>query len=281
MLAGVVNVFMSTPLWVVNTHMKLQERTEEQKKRMRTAESTNSPCDADGDPYRSTWSCFQHIARTEGIQGLYRGVVPSLFLVANPAIQFVTYEQMCKALIKYEKRMGLLPKDKKHLKLTSLQYFLLGALAKAVATVLTYPYQVVKSRFEAKSTSHLYRGLIHAFFNIYKQEGPHAFFAGMPAKLTQTVLNAAFMFAVYEKILHILRRFLHYRSLPVPPVLEQLTEQLTQEACPPDEQCVVTAIDGDGPPSAVLFPEIEDQTLHLALPLTTPTPTPNPNSNPN
>lgn len=67
---------------------------------------------------------------------LWNGTGPSLLLVCNPTIQFVVYEALKRRTIR------VLGSDK----LGSLTLFVIGALAKAVATLITYPVQVLQSR---------------------------------------------------------------------------------------------------------------------------------------
>ncbi|XP_063252052.1 peroxisomal membrane protein PMP34 isoform X3 [Prinia subflava] len=119
-VAGVVNVLLTTPLWVVNTRLKLQGA----KFRNEDIVPTN---------YRGIIDAFHQIVRDEGVLALWNGTLPSLLLVFNPAIQFMFYEGFKRNLLK------------KQLQLTSLDAFVIGAIAKAVATTLTYPLQTVQS----------------------------------------------------------------------------------------------------------------------------------------
>lgn len=119
-VAGVVNVLVTTPLWVVNTRLKLQGA----KFRNEDIVPTN---------YRGIIDAFHQIIRDEGVLALWNGTFPSLLLVFNPAIQFMFYEGFKRKLLK------------KQLQLTSLDAFVIGAIAKAVATTLTYPLQTVQS----------------------------------------------------------------------------------------------------------------------------------------
>ena len=66
---------------------------------------------------------------------LWNGTKASLMLVSNPAIKFTFYELM----------------KRQYLKMTGQQVggtsaFLLGAVATAIATVLTYPLQIVQAK---------------------------------------------------------------------------------------------------------------------------------------
>ncbi|XP_062931811.1 peroxisomal membrane protein PMP34 isoform X2 [Cynocephalus volans] len=119
-IAGVVNVLLTTPLWVVNTRLKLQGA----KFRNEDIVPTN---------YKSIVDAFHQIIRDEGILALWNGTFPSLLLVFNPAIQFMFYEGLKRQLLK------------KRMKLSSLDVFIIGAVAKAIATTVTYPMQTVQS----------------------------------------------------------------------------------------------------------------------------------------
>lgn len=122
-----------------------------------------------------------HIANTEGLAALWAGVGPSLVLVSNPAIQFAIYEAL-----------------KRHIPAKSaIAFFLMGALAKMVATVATYPIQLAQSRQRNGKDKMSTLVLLYA---ILKRKGPQALFNGLEAKLYQTVLTAALMLVTYEKI---------------------------------------------------------------------------------
>jgi len=101
---------------------------------------------------------------------------------------------MSKLAYLIRKRQGM------SLVLSSYEHFLFGAIAKALATIATYPYQVVKSRLQAESTAKLYSGTFDATVKMLRTEGLYVFFLGMEAKMYQTVLNSAFLFVVYEKL---------------------------------------------------------------------------------
>ncbi|NXN03660.1 PM34 protein, partial [Sylvia borin] len=182
-VAGVVNVLLTTPLWVVNTRLKLQGA----KFRNEDIVPTN---------YRGIIDAFHQIVRDEGVLALWNGTFPSLLLVFNPAIQFMFYEGFKRKLLK------------KQLQLTSLDAFVIGAIAKAVATTLTYPLQTVQSilRFgrhrlnpENRTLGSL-RNVLYLLQQRVRRFGLVGLYKGLEAKLLQTVLTAALMFLVYEKL---------------------------------------------------------------------------------
>lgn len=160
-LSGVLNVFCTMPIWVVNTRMKL-----------------------DSKRWKGTFDCMKDIFLTEGFKGLYKGLTASLILVSNPVIQFVVYEQ-CLQKIRAKK-------------LGDTGIFFVGAFAKAIATLITYPYQVIKSRQQA-CEGHC-DNVWDTIKKMWLGEGWSSFFRGMSTKMIQTVLTSAVMFVCYEKI---------------------------------------------------------------------------------
>ena len=96
-----------------------------------------------GGEYKGVVDVIMRIIAEEGYQKLWAGVSSSLLLCCNPAIQFAVYETVKKAIIA---RKG---KGQKKA-LSSLEAFVLGAVAKLIATVTTYPLQVSASKIDTR-----------------------------------------------------------------------------------------------------------------------------------
>lgn len=165
--AGSINVILTSPLWVVNTRMKL-----------------------DKNSYKSLLGGLMELARKEGAKGLWSGTIPSLLLVSNPAIQFMVYESL---------KRNLMSKGA----FDTYTAFLAAALAKAVATTLTYPLQLVQSRLRAGTSM---KPLLKDV-----KSNPAIMFRGLEAKLLQTVLTAALMFLIYEKLVRLVLTIMRVR----------------------------------------------------------------------
>ncbi|XP_077591244.1 peroxisomal membrane protein PMP34 [Stigmatopora nigra] len=180
-VSGAVNVILTTPMWVVNTRLKLQG-----------AKFRNE--DLHQTQYKGIFDAFSQIIANEGVGTLWNGTLPSLILVLNPAVQFMFYEYM-------KRRAG-----KGGRKISSAEIFLIGAVAKAIATTATYPLQTVQAilRFgQYKGEGGLTGSLVNIFnllMDRIKKHGVLGLYKGLEAKLLQTVLTAALMFVVYEKI---------------------------------------------------------------------------------
>ena len=200
--AGCVNVLMTLPIWTIVTRMQANV-----KKREEASEESESEEDVtrevekkrrDKSKRRGKPSFFDvaaEIARDGGITGFWQGLTPSLVMVSNPALQYAFYETAARRRLKSQAKSNL----------SALEVFCLGAYAKFGATVLTYPLQVIKSRLQVVSKDMAdermrYRGAAHAFRVMARDEGLPAFFRGIETKLAQTILAAALMFTVKEKL---------------------------------------------------------------------------------
>lgn len=178
-LAGVVNVFSTTPFWVVNTRLKMKGLG------YRVKDNTMH--------YDNLLNGLIYIGRTEGAKGLWAGAVPSLLLVINPAIQFMVYEALKRRLVSDSKNAS------------AVTFFAIGAVAKAIATVLTYPLQLIQTKLRhGNSDKNLDlppdTDMVQMLLIILKKQGAAGLFRGLEAKLLQTVLTAALMFMTYEKL---------------------------------------------------------------------------------
>jgi solute carrier family 25 (peroxisomal adenine nucleotide transporter), member 17 len=188
-IAGVINVLTTTPLWVVNTRLKMRGVG-------LTSEKNND--------YTTLCDGLVHIWKYEGLRQLWAGTMPSLMLVANPAIQFMTYESIKRRVIAF---LG-------DAQPPAWIFFVMGAIAKTVATTMTYPLQLVQTKLrhgDKYPNLPPDAGTLQILFYILKKQGISGLYKGMEAKLLQTVLTAALMFLAYEKIARFVFRMLLHK----------------------------------------------------------------------
>jgi adenine nucleotide transporter 17 len=185
-VAGIITVLVTSPLWVANTRLKLgypSKQKGENKQKQYSAQT-------------STMQCMVDIVNNEGWKALWSGTSSSLLLVTNPTIQFVVYETLKRS------PFFLFP-DKQY-----VRPMLNGALSKVVATIATYPLQVIQTQRRAgvvsenkkngdKATS---SNLLVQVSSLIQRDGFRVLFSGLESKLIQTCLNAAIMFFVYEEL---------------------------------------------------------------------------------
>lgn len=194
-VAGVVNVVLTTPLWVANTRLKLQGVKFRKEKQEDKRDGVEFEDEIRVARYSGMLDALYKIARDEGILGLWSGSMPSFVLSLNPAVQFMVYEALKRRLQKYAHSQEL----------SGFVYFLMGALAKMIATIVTYPLQVIQSKLRAGQFKH---GMLHWLTTTIKNQGWLAMYKGLETKLTQTVAMAALMFLTYEKIVSFVFRLM-------------------------------------------------------------------------
>uniref|UniRef100_A0A0E0IM63 Uncharacterized protein n=2 Tax=Oryza TaxID=4527 RepID=A0A0E0IM63_ORYNI len=210
-VAGSINVLLTNPIWVLvtrmQTHTQAEKKIMESKKELllKDVARANSievsilkdrlyKLDSEKPRPYGTIQAVREVYRESGIRGFWKGLIPTLIMVCNPSIQFMIYETLAKRL--RSKRSGKeLPKKN----LTAMEVFLLGAIAKLGATVVTYPLLVVKSRLQAKqeigrNVMSRYTGTIDAIIKMIRYEGLHGFYKGMGTKIVQSVFAASVLF---------------------------------------------------------------------------------------
>jgi len=166
----------------------------------------------------------------DGLLGFWRGVLPSLLMVVNPTIQYVLLEYLLgrwrerkagarprlpvrgpgakalplgKGAVPRPSPPGGPPGAARPPALGSLEVFLLSALAKAGATVLTYPMLVVKARLQAARKSRAgvrSVGTLDTILQIGRDEGAQGFFRGIGTKMFQSILAAALLYTLKEDL---------------------------------------------------------------------------------
>lgn len=171
--SGCINVLLTNPLWVVNSRQKM------------------AGLDPTAPRYQGLLDGLARICGEEGLGALWNGTRASLLLVSNPAIKFTMYEMLKRHYTRLTGRA-----------VSGGSAFWLGAGATAVATVLTYPLQLVQARARNARTTELgqRKRVLHMVAVILRESGPAGLFRGLDSKLLQSVLAAGFMFLAYEKI---------------------------------------------------------------------------------
>ncbi|KAL9589527.1 MAG: hypothetical protein Q9203_001681 [Teloschistes exilis] len=81
------------------------------------------------------------IRSEKGLQGFWSGYSASLVLTLNPSITFLLFETIKRLIIPRQKRSNPPPQAT----------FLIAAISKAIASTITYPFSLAKSRAQASS----------------------------------------------------------------------------------------------------------------------------------
>ncbi|KAI9184649.1 mitochondrial FAD carrier protein flx1 [Blastocladiella emersonii ATCC 22665] len=172
--AGALTSLCTNPIWLVKTRMCLQ-----------------SP---DAPRYTSMWNALTTIARTEGITGLYRGLVPALFGVSHGAIQFMVYEDLKVRANEYRDAHG----GESYLFGYTSEHIMHAVVSKTVAAVTTYPYQLVKTRLQAGTGE--FSGVLDVITKTWRREGITGFYKGLGANVIRVMPGTCITFVVYESM---------------------------------------------------------------------------------
>jgi len=184
-MAGVASNTLTNPIWMVKTRMQL------------LADHT-----AGQIAYKSYGETINAIYKTEGIGGFYKGLSASYWGCTEGAIQFLLYERVKSRLLditnEQREKDGLPPTQK----LPKKTYFFSAAFAKGIASVMTYPHEVARTRLreQARSGVFKYKGMWGSIGIIAREEGRGGLYAGMGVHLAKVVPNSAIMFLAYEVV---------------------------------------------------------------------------------
>ncbi|KAH3743207.1 mitochondrial carrier family protein [Pelomyxa schiedti] len=204
-IAGAVVQTAMCPVWVVKTRMILGNNSKDKKP-------------------AGTFTVMKEIYNTEGVRGLFGGLLLSYLGISENAIQFVLFEQL-KLSLQEKRKKEALKLQAAHSKPgttvntavsikpqepTALETFALASFSKLVASAVTYPHEVLRTRL--RSGDSRYTGFIQCAKVVYAQEGVRGLYAGIAPHLLRVVPNAAVMMLTHDLIVSYGTKVLTKRS---------------------------------------------------------------------
>ncbi|KAL4799899.1 mitochondrial carrier domain-containing protein [Aspergillus venezuelensis] len=183
-IAGLISRFCIAPLDVVKIRLQLQIHS--------LSDPSLSPR-PNGPVYKGTLSTLKTILREEGLPGLWKGNIPAeLMYVCYGAIQFTTYRTTTQLLAQLGPHR--LPQP--------VESFAAGAFAGGIATGVTYPLDLLRTRFAAQGSGErrVYGSLLSSVKEIARHEGAKGLFRGCSAAVGQIVPYMGLFFATYETL---------------------------------------------------------------------------------
>lgn len=180
-IAGALAQLFTIPVAVITTRQQTQ-RKENRKGLFDTAKEV-----VDGE---------------DGVFGLWRGLKASLVLVVNPAITYGAYERLKDSL--FPGKTSLRP----------WEAFLLGAISKALATIVTQPLIVAKvglqSRPPAARNGKPFKSFVEVMQFIIENEGVLSLFKGIGPQIFKGLLVQGILMMTKERVELMFILFIRY-----------------------------------------------------------------------
>ncbi|KAF4778853.1 hypothetical protein HER10_EVM0011501 [Colletotrichum scovillei] len=178
-IAGITSVFCTYPLDIVRTRLSIQ-----------TASFAELGPRAEKLP--GMWTVMGTMYKTEGgISALYRGIIPTVAGVAPyVGLNFMVYEYV---------RKYLTPEGDKNP--SAVRKLLAGAISGAVAQTCTYPFDVLRRRFQINTMTGMgyqYKGITDAIRVIIAQEGVKGLYKGIVPNLLKVAPSMASSWLSFE-----------------------------------------------------------------------------------
>ncbi|ETN58853.1 tricarboxylate transport protein [Anopheles darlingi] len=137
------------------------------------------------------------IVRQEGLSGVYKGLTATILKQgSNQAIRFYVMETL-KDVYKGDDPKKPVPK---------MVVGAFGAVAGAASVFGNTPIDVVKTRMQGLEASK-YKNTMDCAVQIWKNEGPLAFYKGTVPRLSRVCLDVAITFMIYDSFMDLFNKF--------------------------------------------------------------------------
>lgn len=179
--SGFITRFLCQPLDVIKIRFQLQVEPISRSK------------------YRSMSQAFMLILREEGPGALWKGHIPAQLLsVVYGMTQFYSYNIFVKMLQRVPQVEDWY----------NTMNFVAGAGAGSVGTIISFPFDTIRTRLVAQSSNHqVYNGILHSCSLILRQESPRVFFSGLLPTLLQIAPHTGLQFAFYKLFTGFYKRY--------------------------------------------------------------------------
>ncbi|APA12378.1 hypothetical protein SS1G_10586 [Sclerotinia sclerotiorum 1980 UF-70] len=177
--AGITSVFFTYPLDIVRTRLSIQS-------------ASFAALGQHSAKLPGMFATLKTMYRTEGgILALYRGIIPTVAGVAPyVGLNFMTYELV---------RKHFTPEGDKNP--NAGRKLAAGAISGAVAQTCTYPFDVLRRRFQINTMSGMgyqYKSIFHAVRSIIAQEGLVGMYKGIVPNLLKVAPSMASSWLSFE-----------------------------------------------------------------------------------
>ena len=136
-------------------------------------------------------------------ENYYKGISAYALLCWKPSLQYTVYEQVKKAWVATRVDKSL----------TAIEAFVLGMVARTIATVVVFPFVRAKVLMQTSSAEGGSTNVKDLLLEVYEKDGMAGLFKGLGPELTRGIFSAALMLMIKEKIGDIVDGMLEGRKL--------------------------------------------------------------------
>jgi solute carrier family 25 thiamine pyrophosphate transporter 19 len=200
-LAGGVARFLTSPFDVIKIRYQLQ---------------------SDVNPkYKSMFQSFSTIIKEEGVTALWKGNLSATYLwVAYAMVQFGSYGMLKNVMTSipdpfaasrmkrlgngnnnnYDHSSNIVTDEAESTHWKSLMVFTAGALSAIAATVVTYPFDIMRTQFALQGATKHYNSIPSFLINTMKTQGVSGFYKGVGPAVLGVAPYMGLNFAIYEAV---------------------------------------------------------------------------------
>ncbi|KAK3831840.1 MAG: mitochondrial carrier domain-containing protein [Linnemannia elongata] len=214
--AGIISRFFTAPIHVVTTRQQVMGKDLLQ-------QQGNSGTTGKA-PKVSARSIIREIYAQDGITGFWAGYAPTVILSINPSITYFLFETIKKTILARQLKAahsGSSSPSKSILaaaaSLTSLQIFFISACSKAIASFLTYPLILTKTKLQTKvqdneSTTNpgdlekqedqpkSFNGISDVFKTVIKDKGIAGLYTGCQGQVVKGFFSFGLMYMIKDRV---------------------------------------------------------------------------------
>lgn len=146
------------------------------------------------DAYPNAVTAFKTMWRQEGLKTFWKGTGISTVASVQGALMFSMYDPMTKS----HRQRGNEGQNGTLSILATLAY---SAYGKSISTAITYPYQVVRSRLQARGSEAKFgKGIRGVASQLWKEAGIRGFYKGLFPNICKTLPGTWATFVAYEQL---------------------------------------------------------------------------------
>ena len=148
--------------------------------------------------YRSMRHAFAKILAEEGPMSFFSGLSASILGLSHIMIQFPLYERLKDDLARRRDAPAETSGVPARAQPEVVDIIAASAASKLVASTITYPHEVIRTRLQFDQGGKLYTGLVDATLKTLRHDGLQGFWLGFHLNIVRTIPQCVVTFTLYE-----------------------------------------------------------------------------------